>query len=211
MGVSQNMGTPKSSILVGFSLINQPFWGTCMAMETSIYPTSWGGEHKPTRLVGWNPGAKTRLDSGIITNRQPESWRATPSHHPFYWDFPSNINHLLDAIGAMDTPHVDPFLRSQLKIEDFSTASDWHLLSSSRPRRPGVRSISSTIHVLQRTCSPHSSDRGRPDAAVASAGRCHNAQQNTWKNTWPFWKRWWEKTHHGFFQDSPLPCFITQG
>ena len=28
MGVSKNRGTPKSSILIGFSLINHPFWGT---------------------------------------------------------------------------------------------------------------------------------------------------------------------------------------
>ena len=28
MGVSKNRGTPKSSILMGFSIINHPFWGT---------------------------------------------------------------------------------------------------------------------------------------------------------------------------------------
>ena len=28
MGVSKNKGTPKSSILIGFSIINHPFWGT---------------------------------------------------------------------------------------------------------------------------------------------------------------------------------------
>ena len=28
MGVSENNGTPKSSILIGFSIINHPFWGT---------------------------------------------------------------------------------------------------------------------------------------------------------------------------------------
>ena len=28
MGVSKNSGIPKSSILIGFSLINHPFWGT---------------------------------------------------------------------------------------------------------------------------------------------------------------------------------------
>ena len=28
MSVSENSGTPKSSILIGFSLINHPFWGT---------------------------------------------------------------------------------------------------------------------------------------------------------------------------------------
>ena len=28
VGVSKNNGTPKSSILIGFSIINHPFWGT---------------------------------------------------------------------------------------------------------------------------------------------------------------------------------------
>ena len=28
MGVSKNKGTPKSSILIRFSIINHPFWGT---------------------------------------------------------------------------------------------------------------------------------------------------------------------------------------
>ena len=28
MGVSKNNGIPKSSILIGFSIINHPFWGT---------------------------------------------------------------------------------------------------------------------------------------------------------------------------------------
>jgi len=28
MGVSKNSGTPKSSILIGISIINHPFWGT---------------------------------------------------------------------------------------------------------------------------------------------------------------------------------------
>ena len=28
LGVSKNRDTPKSSILIGFALINHPFWGT---------------------------------------------------------------------------------------------------------------------------------------------------------------------------------------
>ena len=28
MDVSENSGTPKSSILIGVSIINHPFWGT---------------------------------------------------------------------------------------------------------------------------------------------------------------------------------------
>ena len=36
MGVSENGGTPKSSILIRFSIINHPFWGTPI-LETPIY------------------------------------------------------------------------------------------------------------------------------------------------------------------------------
>ena len=34
MGVSKNKGTPKSSILIGFSIINHPFWGTTIFGNT---------------------------------------------------------------------------------------------------------------------------------------------------------------------------------
>ena len=37
MGVSKNRGTPKSSILIGLSLINHPFWGTSIFGNTHIY------------------------------------------------------------------------------------------------------------------------------------------------------------------------------
>ena len=36
MGVSENSGTPKSSILVGFSIINHPFRGTTIFGNTHI-------------------------------------------------------------------------------------------------------------------------------------------------------------------------------
>ena len=39
MGVSKNHGTPKSSILIGFSIINHPFWGTPIFGNTYIYCT----------------------------------------------------------------------------------------------------------------------------------------------------------------------------
>ena len=48
MGVSKNRGTPKSSILIGFSIINHPFWGTPffgniqIAMELKIGPRMSG-------------------------------------------------------------------------------------------------------------------------------------------------------------------------
>ena len=37
MDVSNNRGTPKSSILIGFSIINHPFWGTIILGNTHIY------------------------------------------------------------------------------------------------------------------------------------------------------------------------------
>ena len=36
MGVSKNRGTPKSSILIGFSIINHPFWGTPIFGNTHV-------------------------------------------------------------------------------------------------------------------------------------------------------------------------------
>ena len=37
MGVSKNRGTPKSWILIGFSIIYHPFWGTPIFGNTHIY------------------------------------------------------------------------------------------------------------------------------------------------------------------------------
>ena len=36
MDVSKNRGIPKSSILIGFSIINHPFWGTPIFGNTHI-------------------------------------------------------------------------------------------------------------------------------------------------------------------------------
>ena len=37
MGVSENGGTPKSSTLIGISIINRPFWGPPIFGNTHIY------------------------------------------------------------------------------------------------------------------------------------------------------------------------------
>ena len=37
MGVSKNSGTSKSSILIGISIINHPFWGTPIFGNTHVY------------------------------------------------------------------------------------------------------------------------------------------------------------------------------
>ena len=38
---SENSGTPKSSTLIGFSIINHPFWGTLIFGNTHIVKTSY--------------------------------------------------------------------------------------------------------------------------------------------------------------------------
>ena len=47
MGVSLNGGTPKSYILIGFSIVNHPFWGTPIFGNTHIV----GSEYKPSFVV----------------------------------------------------------------------------------------------------------------------------------------------------------------
>ena len=42
LGVSENSGTPKSSILIGFSIINHPFWGTLFWKPLSTNPFKQG-------------------------------------------------------------------------------------------------------------------------------------------------------------------------
>ena len=41
MGVSINRGTPKSSILIGFSIINPPFWGTTNLWKPPYHDVAW--------------------------------------------------------------------------------------------------------------------------------------------------------------------------
>ena len=41
MDVSENSGTPKSSILIGFSIINHSFWGTIIFGNTHIFSFSF--------------------------------------------------------------------------------------------------------------------------------------------------------------------------
>ena len=86
MGVSENNGTPKSSILIGFSIINHLFWGTFIFGNTHIrinvtYPWESGlfrtDFSKPSRLQTY-PKLLTKSDDskpqerslGFQTNRR---------------------------------------------------------------------------------------------------------------------------------------------
>ena len=58
VGVSKNRGTPKSSTLIRFSIINHPFWGTPIFGNTHIcrylFSSRYVGEYEyhPFLLVG---------------------------------------------------------------------------------------------------------------------------------------------------------------
>ena len=53
LDVSENRGTPKSSILIGFSIINHPFWGT-LFLETLVSEAKnlWNPAEMDS-IIGW--------------------------------------------------------------------------------------------------------------------------------------------------------------
>ena len=66
MGVSKHRGTPKSSILIGFSLINHPFWGTPIFGNTHICPKNPGFPLYSYDLFGWDWNPKNPIRSGLV-------------------------------------------------------------------------------------------------------------------------------------------------
>ena len=62
MGVSKNRDTPKSSILIGFSIINHPFWGTSIFGNIHIFQT----KNNPASARKIFPISKVGDDDWII-------------------------------------------------------------------------------------------------------------------------------------------------
>ena len=84
MDVSENSGTPKSSILIGFSIINHPFWGTPIFGNTHINLVNNGLNYQPqlvTRISepstvpclggGVNSWESKGTDTGYPPNANP--------------------------------------------------------------------------------------------------------------------------------------------
>ena len=46
MGVSKNRGPPNDPILMGFSIVNHPFWGTPIFGNTSFYEFKISSSHR---------------------------------------------------------------------------------------------------------------------------------------------------------------------
>ena len=86
MDVSKNSGTPKSSILIGFYIINHPFWGTLifgniqMNHDSSfIFPSWWLNQPRLKKYDIVKLGSSSPRFGGEHTNN---IW----NHHP--------VNHL---------------------------------------------------------------------------------------------------------------------
>ena len=88
MDVSENKLPPKSSILVGFSIIHHPFWGTPIFGNTRVdstihigkytFPSPWGKKNSPGNLLApWRAeilGASYRALEEV----------GIPGSHPFH-------------------------------------------------------------------------------------------------------------------------------
>ena len=81
MDVSENSGTPKSSILIVFSIINHPFWGTPIFGNTPVFP--WArtlicacmlapardGKFAKAAKVSWEPRKPSCLIMLVVKGR----------------------------------------------------------------------------------------------------------------------------------------------
>ena len=78
MGVSKNNGTPKSSILIGFSIINHPFWGTPFVGNTHMITYFYSKAINPMIFAGGIFG-ETVWDLGVHRRPLPEATSRPPS------------------------------------------------------------------------------------------------------------------------------------
>ena len=87
MGVSKNNGTPKSSIWIGFSIVNHPFWGTLFLETPTCYmskkskrracPPYWSRAcWTPCRLLNKGPSLEKRPSRTLKNDLRFEGgWR----------------------------------------------------------------------------------------------------------------------------------------
>ena len=86
-GLSKNSGTPKSSILIGFSIINHPFWGK--------HPYFW-----------FNTQPQKKPESHILS-----ATAASPSENPMGSLSPHDLARLWPFYGVKNSPVETPVAR----------------------------------------------------------------------------------------------------
>ena len=104
MDVSENSGTPKSSILIGFSIINHPFWDTPI-LETPIYPSKSPKAPKngftcpaqPSRIVdGAVPFPRASTESALRKSMAMVECLGIPKMLMFFLKPQGSTNHPLN-------------------------------------------------------------------------------------------------------------------
>ena len=82
MGVSKNRGTPESSILIGFSIINHPFWGTIIFGGPPIFRSNSQNQQK------W-PGIPLDLEGigllPLLKGTSPPFYNRKYRIYTWYW------------------------------------------------------------------------------------------------------------------------------
>ena len=61
MRVFKNGGNPKSSILIGFSIMNHLFWGTLIYGNLHIAPLKWGATWSSWEFPKWKNGGRVGM------------------------------------------------------------------------------------------------------------------------------------------------------
>ena len=87
MDVSENSGTPKSSILIGCSIINHPFWGTPIFGNTHIH-----GRH-----IATTPGPDAGPLSCVVHNAAVTG-EASFSPRMVFWAFKNDGGFLKEHV-----------------------------------------------------------------------------------------------------------------
>ena len=72
--VSENCGTPKSSFLIRFSIINHPFWGTPIFGNTHLLRHFFGGKQHRVFLPATPLRTSSNCSRGSIGTASNSSW-----------------------------------------------------------------------------------------------------------------------------------------
>ena len=73
VGVSENSGTPKSSILIGFSIINHPFWSILGYLYFWKHPCLWVDFTIKLQLLEKPPGDRI-FEVKKVRKRENRKW-----------------------------------------------------------------------------------------------------------------------------------------
>ena len=85
MGVSENSGTPKSSILIGFSIINHPFWGIPIFGNTHMEFFQWQAATSKVQRLRFLGAWKTNRRLFPPSRRNPRVEMAGKPPELFGW------------------------------------------------------------------------------------------------------------------------------